>query len=56
LFPSGYFNFMTRMLVWWYFNEQLSQKARTLVWIQGLGRRVRALLEEAPQPREWGRN
>jgi len=39
-----------------YLDEQLSQKARTLVWLQGLGRRVRALLEEAPQPREWGRN
>ena len=39
-----------------YLAEAIARKARTLVWIQGLGRRVRARLEEAPQPREVVRN
>jgi hypothetical protein len=32
-----------------YLDEEMAKKAHSLVWIQGLGRRVRALLDAAPR-------
>jgi hypothetical protein len=39
-----------------YLEQEIARHARALVWVQGLGRRVRTLLEEAPQPRQWWHN
>jgi hypothetical protein len=39
-----------------YVDQEISQVAQSLRRIQVQQRRVRALLDAAPQPREWGRN
>ena len=39
-----------------YLDDQISQHARALCRMQAAQRRLRALLEEAPQPRQGGRN